>query len=284
MQKDIWRALPYSAESTDWQLAAGDAMIRALPIPSDDPDTLPPRPVLRWYTMTPRALILGSGQKLTEFDLENCRRLGIALHKRASGGTAVLAEPDQMMLDIALPRGHPLYRHDVTASYRWLGTVWQTALARLGINGTLIDVAEARADTQMLSNEPLVRRACYGGQSPYEVLVAGRKLVGLAQTRRRPGALLQTGIYVRWSAERLVQLFALPAAERAALAVRLDERMVGLAEFLPTESGELFAQVRRAFERSLWELYGVVSVHTRWTPDERAARVQALTRYAAIEY
>jgi lipoate-protein ligase A len=276
---EAWRSLPSSVEPADQQLAAGDALL----VEHDHPGE-PLRPALRWYRMQPRALILGSGQKLSEFDLQACRRAGIALHRRSSGGTAVLAEPDQLMLDIALPASHRLYRHDVTESYRWLGEVWVEALALLGVSARIIPVAEARADRQHLDD--LTRRSCYGGRSPYEVLADGRKVLGLAQVRRRYGALLQASVYMHWQPEQLAALFALPSAAQSTLAAQLAERVVGLADVLPPDpqhsEDDLFKLVCDAVAIALRDTQGVLLVHDEWTPQALETRRRTAARYAAI--
>ena len=92
---------------------------------------------------------------------------------------------DMLMLDLVLPRAHRLYMGDVTESYRWIGEVWTAALRELGIDVQSTPIGAARADAQTL--DPLLRRVCFGGLSPYEVVVGRRKLVGLAQVRRRAG-------------------------------------------------------------------------------------------------
>ena len=68
----------------------------------------------------------------------------------------------------------------------------------------VIDVARARAGDEAAPGP--AADACFGGLSPWEVLAGGRKVVGLSQTRRRPGALLQAGIPLRLDAARLARL------------------------------------------------------------------------------
>lgn len=302
-QDEIWGCLPYSAQPADLQLAAGDALLAELeeasftpaaPLSEQESPGALATPLLRWYSIRPRALILGVGQKIHEFDLDACRKAGIKLHRRSSGGTAVLAEPDQIMLDIALPPTHRLYRQDVTESYRWLGEVWVLALAKLGFAAHLITTPEARADTQTL--DALTRKACYGGRSPYEVLIDERKIVGLAQVRRRAGALLQTGIYTHWSPQLLVNLLALSETERESLGSRLTARVAGLAE-VEAGSGEasrqedeevgdgrgLLPAVMQAFATALRDLQGVALVDGDWSKATLERRSQVVDRYAAIE-
>ncbi len=48
----------------------------------------------------------------------------------------------------------------------------------------------------------LLRRACCGSLSPYEVAIGARKLVGLAQVRRRGGVLFQVRLPLIWRGAR----------------------------------------------------------------------------------
>jgi lipoate---protein ligase len=266
---ETWRELPLSAGPIDMELAGADGLLAGLRAGAG--------PTVRWYTTERLGLVLGAGQRLAEADTAALASLGASLHKRASGGTAVLFVPGFLMQDIALPAGHPLHHPDVTTSYRWLGEAWVATLARLGIASRLIEVGEARADTAVLG--ALERRACFGGRSPYEVLAAERKLVGFSQIRRREGAILQVGLYTHWEPDLLADLLALSFEERSALTARLAERVAGMAEFLPelppTET------VIAAFRQSLSAM-GIDLTPGAWTAEERAARTAAQPRYLVV--
>ncbi|RRR67394.1 MAG: ligase [Candidatus Viridilinea halotolerans] len=226
------------------------------------------------------ALIIGSGQRLHELDGAALQAAGVTLHRRASGGTAVLFAPGMLMQDVALPVGHPLYRSDVTASYAWLGAVWLEALTHVGLTDlSLVSVAAARSDGQQA--DPLVRRACFGGRSPYEVLAGGRKLVGFAQVRRRAGALFQVGLYATWPGAQLVDLLALSQEERVATVDALATRVVGLHELTPTPPPH--AALMDAFAAALAQRHGVVLEATPWMPSEEVATQAALDRFAATK-
>lgn len=282
--QERWRLLPYSAGRADEELAAAEAMLAGLAPPQGAPsasaELVPrPTPAVRWYAGDQLALVIGSGQRAVEVDGAALAAAGGTLHKRASGGTAVLFVPGFLMQDIALPAGHPLRRDDVSESYAWLGAVWAEALGELGIAAEPLSIAAARADSA--SADPLLRRACFGGRSPYEVLAGGRKLVGFSQIRRRQGALLQVGLYAHWPGRELAALLRAPAAQREALTTALAERVVGLDELAPAppEPGA----VMEAFARTLARRHGVELVAGGWRPDEEAARIAALARYAPID-
>lgn len=265
-----WRLLPTSAAPAAAELAAAEALLAGL--------ALLPQPALRWYQALAPALVIGSGQRPGEIDPAACRSAGVSLHRRASGGTAVLFDPGFLMQDLAIPISHPLYHHDVSESYRWLGEVWALTLGRLGMPADLIGIGAARSDAQQAP--ALVRRACFGGRSPYEVLVGGRKLVGFSQIRRRAGALFQVGLYTHWPGPALADLLALTDSERATLVDLLEARVVGLDALLPTPPS--LPAVADAFAVALAERHGVVLEPGAWRADELAAANAGLPRYAPL--
>lgn len=255
------RLLPWSAEPGDVQLARGLAMLAGL----DETR----QPALRWYDVAPPALILGSSQRADDVNAAACAAQGIPLYRRASGGGAVL-NAAMLSLDIALPPGDPLNVDDVTRSYEWLGELWARALQGLGIDARVIGIPEARANVQALP--PLLKRVCFAGWSPYEVLVGDAKLVGLAQRRRRGAALLQAGLYTHWRPARTAELVARTDAERRMLDTELAWRVAGLNTVRPAVSAEA---VQRAVEAELTRL-GLVVTPSAWTPGEEAATEAAL--------
>ncbi len=265
-----WRLLPQSDGDAQHELASAEAMLVGLGEIG--------QPVLRWYRSPIPAIILGSGQALHEINRDACTASGVHLHRRASGGSAVLFGPDLLMQDIAIPSGHPLAISDVSESYRWLGEVWVATLARFGVAATTVSIQEAREDRQSLP--VLLRRVCFAGRSPYEVLCHNRKLIGFSQIRRRQGMLLQVGLAMHWSGGDLARLLSLSTAESATLIRGMEQRVVGLDEVLsqlPTAT-----TIMCAFAASLLDLHQVSLEPSSWHPAEQVALQAAMVRYAAI--
>jgi lipoate-protein ligase A len=165
-------------------------------------------------------------------DLERCRLAGVEVLDRSAGGGAVLVDEHMLCGAICVPIGQ--VSSDLTESYRSIGD------HLLGIvGGRRVEVAEARADVAALRarDDPVARlvlNTCYGALSPHELIDdEGRKLVGLAQIRRRHAALFQFGILLRDQSPLADYLLVPDEATREQLRHELQSRSVGL-ESRPT--------------------------------------------------
>lgn len=196
-------------------------------------------PAERWYVVDRPAIVVGLGlhRRVAEvLDLERCARAGLEVLQRRAGGGAVLLDQHLLCYAVALPLPHPLAPDDLTASYRWLGERFAAGLQQLGVPARRVEVDEARADVARLraGHESALLAACYGALSPHEVVVDGlnRKLVGLAQVRRRHAALFQAGVLLR-DQSRLAEFLLLPDdRSREAVRASLRARTVGLEELI----------------------------------------------------
>lgn len=135
----------------------------------------------------------------------------------------MLCDEDYLMLDIALPPGDPRVLDDVTESYRWLAERLARALGELGL-GDVSPVQPAEVRRLDVQSREAGRVACFAGLGPYELLDGQhRKLVGLAQRRRRGGVLLQAAAYLDGERESLAHLLWLSGREREDLRRRLRQ-------------------------------------------------------------
>jgi lipoate-protein ligase A len=148
----------------------------------------PARPVARLWHYDAPAVVLGCSQRRLLATVDDGSGLPVLL--RDSGGGAVLVGPWMLGLSVALPAAHALVRGGPVPSYRWLGEALAGVLQRFGIAATALPPAALAAPC---ADDPLAW-ACYGGLSPWEVVAQDRKLIGLAQVRRRAGVLLVGGL------------------------------------------------------------------------------------------
>lgn len=149
------------------------------------------------------AVVLGCGQRAL------ATTTALPVEVRASGGGAVLVGPWMIGASVVLPAGHPLAVDGIAESFRWLGEACA---------GWLRDAGVAQAQAQR-GGPTVAHWACFAGRGPWEVMAAGRKIVGLAQARRRHAVLLSVGVLVDetpWAL--LAGALGRPADEVAALA------------------------------------------------------------------
>lgn len=223
---EVWRRLRPSIDTASSLHARAEVLLDSM--------TESSRPTAGWSQSQPRALVLGRSAGEPAADLEAAARLGIDVVRRRSGGGPVLWDGNLLGLDVWLPRGHPLAPDDVVESYRWLGEALAAGLGEIGAPARVLGIDEARAGRDGgTAAEAVSERACFGGLSPYEVVVDGRKVVGLAQVRRPTGTLLQAGIVLRFDARLLAELLERDGAETDAVADALNRRAVGLLDLVP---------------------------------------------------
>ena len=187
-----------------------------------DPPERPAR-VARVLTVGRPTVVLGSAQSDAVVDAGRAASRGLDVTRRRSGGGAVLLVPgEHVWVDLFVPAGDPLWDDDVVVAADWVGAAWQRALIRLGIGHTTLHRGAA-------DDAPWSRLVCFAGRGPGEVLVGGRKLVGVSQRRTRDWVRAQTAVHLRWTPGRLVEVLSLDADERLRLAETLGDAVATVA-------------------------------------------------------
>ena len=168
---------------------------------------------LWWFEAGVEAVVLGSTQSDAVIDVEKCRRSGVDIVRRRSGGGVVHLTPSGIAwLDVVLPIENPLWDRDVTTSSFWVGEVWIEALASLGIEG----LHQHRGSLERSEISDLI---CFAGKGPGEVFLAnGSKVVGISQRRTRTHARFQCAVSLEWDPARLLELLNEPKPDLAEVA------------------------------------------------------------------
>lgn len=203
----------------------------------DLPD--PVRRIVWWFEVTAPAVVLGSTQAFDLIDTDAAGVAGVEVARRRSGGGAVwLAPGATTWVDVVLPAVDPEWVHDVGRAAGWLGRAWLGALSELGI----ADLAVHEGPMVGSAHSGLI---CFAGLAPGEVTVHGRKVVGVSQRRSRLGARFQCAVLHQWDPRPLLDVLALPALERNALAAELAGVGVGIGSVEPSAVvAGLLAQLR----------------------------------------
>lgn len=174
---------------------------------------------------------------------------------RRSGGGAVLTGPWMLSTSILLPPDHELLSGSTVSSYRWLGVLIAGLLRDMNVPAHALTPEDVRRSP----GDPALGWACFGGLSPWEVVAGGRKIVGLAQLRRRNGVLLTSGTLLAppdWDA--LCAVLGRPPDDARALSAATTscEEQLGVAPLV-----ESFAV---ALHQMLTDVLGELRTARRW--------------------
>ena len=257
---DVWRLLPFRKGDAAENMAVDEAIFRES-IRKGVP------PTLRFYGWRTPAVSIGYSQDVQrEIDIEACRRFGIDIIRRPTGGRAVLHEKELTYAVIAGP-DLPLFPPDILKTYCIISRCVAKGLSECGIR------AEMKAEERKAGEPP--GAACFAFPSRYELLVAGRKICGAAQMRSH-GVFLQHGA--------LLMAFD-PARNCAVMLPHHDsERQVDLLRNAVTAVGEhadpsvneetLCRALRDGFEQVL----GIRISEGALTPAEEALKNALITK------
>jgi lipoate-protein ligase A len=154
-------------------------------------------------------MVLGSTQDPSVVDVDACHVAGVDVVRRRSGGGAVLLVPGEVTwIDVIVPSGTQGWSDDVHGPMVWLGRHLADTIASAA---ALDDVV---VHTGPMRTTAWSAQVCFDGLGAGEVLVGGRKLVGISQRRTRHAARLQCCWYSTYEPARLVELLAAPRRPR----------------------------------------------------------------------
>lgn len=146
-------------------------------------------PTLRLYGWDPPCLTLGRHQSVDAADLEFCRREGIDVVRRPTGGRALLHHLELTYAVIAPLGSGPLPR-SLQEAYRLICGALVHAMLSLGVEAELTG-----GEVNLQLPGPRTAIPCFEAPAGGEVVVGGRKLIGSAM-RAHAGTILQHGAIV----------------------------------------------------------------------------------------
>lgn len=245
--KTTWRLIITTPASGAWNMALDEAILEAA-----GREEFPP--TLRLYAWHPACLSLGFAQPFSDVDSEALCANGWDVVRRPTGGRAIL-HVDELTYSVSGPATEPRLSGSVLESYRVLSEALLNSLHLLSIP------AEAKEKPATIPAANTVNNGngdpnpvCFEVPSNYEITVAGKKLVGSAQARRKEGVLQHGSLPLLGDLTRITQalIFENQAARDHAKA-RLLERAATAEDILGRaiaweEAANAFIQ---AFEQSL---------------------------------
>ena len=250
-----WRILPFERAAAAKNMAIDEAVFRKN-IRGESP------PTLRFYGWRSPALSIGYFQDYRkEVDDEACRKFGVEVVRRPTGGKAVLHERE---LTYAVVAGADtgLFPPDILKTYLVIGRCLAEGLAGVGIRAEMKEDGRRPPDGALPS-------ACFSFPSRYELLVGDRKICGSAQMRSQ-GAFLQHGsLLTAFDPLRTCEVM-LPHRRLEKEADRLRNAVTSVGEQAGPALDEegLRRALREGFERTL----GIRLREGMLTPGEQALR------------
>jgi lipoate-protein ligase A len=221
---------------------------------------------LRIFAWAPPTVSLGYGQPLdAAVDVSACRRLGVGVVRRPTGGSAIYHDgPERELTYSVVASNEDLgVPSDLLATYRWIALALLRGLRALGAPAEIVAAPETGGPTPAF---------CFARTGRYEIEVAGRKLVGSAQ-RRLGSVFLQHGsVLLGVDEPRLRQVF--PGTPDPLAAMTTLEAALG---HRPS-----FEEVAAALAQAFTEEHGL-ALAPRGLSSEERARVEALVsdKYAS---
>ena len=181
-QPTVWRFVKDGALPGARNMARDMAILEAV-------STGQASPTLRLYGWDPPCLTLGRHQGLDAADLEFCRREGIDVVRRPTGGRALLHH-HELTYSIVAPLGEGPLPRALQDAYRLICGALVQAMRSLGVDAELTG-----GEVNLELPGPRTTVPCFEAPAGGEVVVGGRKLVGSAM-RAHAGAILQHGAIV----------------------------------------------------------------------------------------
>jgi len=146
-------------------------------------------PTIRLYGWTPPAVSLGYFQKADNaINFEACKRRGVDVVKRLSGGRAVLHDKE-LTYSLICAEGTPPFGKTILETYKTISMCLIRALKNLNLDVKWVTSKEKHSSFRHLNDKTV---SCFSSPSWYEITVEGKKICGSAQ-KRGGGIWMQHG-------------------------------------------------------------------------------------------
>ncbi|WAC07219.1 MAG: biotin/lipoate A/B protein ligase family protein [Thermodesulfobacteriota bacterium] len=198
-------------------------------------------PTLRFYKWHPAAVSLGYFQRDPKIDRSVCRKMGIDVVQRPSGGRAVLHQGDLTYSVIAGKQdGIP---EEAAAAYQLICEGLLMGFRLLGIQGELRQGKE----------KTIQKDICFLSGGVGDIVHDNHKFVGSAQYWHATSLLQHGSIILESQVETLVKLWGANGASPENLRVMLTSRLTSIEEILGCHlsPGEIETAIRKGMEQSL---------------------------------
>ena len=202
---ETWRLIDMRVEDAPTQMSMDEA-IATLRVNEKTPNTI------RLYRWSPSAVSIGYFQSIeNEVNLDNCRRYGVDVIRRITGGGAVYHDYNgEITYSLVAPEKHPKMPRDILSSYQLICGSIVNGLKELGVDAEFKPVND--------------------------IVAGGKKISGNAQTRRH-GVILQHGtVLVDSDIRRMFEVLKVSDAKISDKLIKtVEERVTNLRRYTGRE-------------------------------------------------
>lgn len=199
--------------------------------------------VVRFYRWLRPTISLGRNQKVDRaVDVDYCRSRGIDIVHRPTGGRAVLHD-DELTYAVA-SNDSSCFGDTIYGNYKRVSEALCLGYTRLGVPAVLAPETRKAIDLPGDGDTP-----CFLSPSRYELVVAGRKIVGSAQRRIRRSFLQHGSMPITVDTDVLARATGIPDKSV------LEQEMAGFAEFLPARPA--VSELTDAFVRAFRDYFKI---------------------------
>jgi lipoate-protein ligase A len=219
---------------------------------------------VRLYMWKPAAVSLGYFLKINEVvDLEECKTLGIDIVRRMSGGGAVYHSENEVTYSVIVKQDDPILPKDLIEVYKMLSAAIIYVPRKLGLHASF---------------DPGHPGACPN------MVVAGRKMSGNAQARKR-GVILQHGtLLLDCDLEVMAKVLKIPyeliTTKVTTLKRELENEGLAIEKNTVRDDKSYQSMLREGFEESL----GIRLDDGELTPFEDGEARRLKAKYSSKEW
>jgi len=203
---------------------------------------------LRFFEWREKTLSVGRFQKTREIDFDYLKTKNLPLVRRPTGGRAILHDKE-VTFSLFIPsvsfKQHTFY-------YEELQKVLTRMMEKMGIK------VDKKVESGLYTSSPY----CFSIHVSHEIMVGGKKIMGVAQARGEKGNLFQTSFVLEADREEIASCFK----EREKVKKELESNFLPLGEILSPlpEKQEIY----QLLLKSLKEEWGVEVEGGKWGADE----------------
>jgi len=220
---NTWRLLITPAEraaSGAWNMAVDESILE-----HTQAERGASLPTLRLYAWDPACLSLGHAQPFADVDRARLHERGWDVVRRPTGGRAIL-HTDELTYSVTGRAQEPLLAGGVLESYNRIAQALLLAVKNLGLP---VEMKVVKTSAQTAPNP-----VCFEVPSTYEITVAGKKLIGSAQARKKEGVLQHGSLPLTGDLTRICQALVF---ENEAARQHASERLLARATTLEAALG-----------------------------------------------